>query len=127
MKRYKMFARMFLFAAVILTSAACSQVNFTPTDPNAMNGSQSTGPSGPGGPGGTTCSGSLGTTHVLTKMLFIVDQSGSNQSAAGCTVSATCTDPGKRMRGGSIQSFFNDYGSKTNFQWSFDVFSGTTS
>lgn len=130
MEIYKMISRTLLYAGMTVIAAACSQVSFSPNP--TTNGAQAVSGTPPGGtpPGGTppgsSCSGNLGTTVELTKMLFVIDMSGSNQSAAGCAISATCTDPGKKMRGGSIQTFFNQYGPKTNFQWGFDVFQGTT-
>ena len=77
-----------------------------------------------GGPG--TCTGNIGSTTELTKMLFIIDMSGSNELAPGCTIGTNCTDPDKKMRDGSMQKFLNDYGVKSNFDWSFEVFNGTT-
>ena len=73
------------------------------------------------------CSTTLGTTTVPTKMLFITDMSGSNQSAPGCTLGSNCTDEGKKMRAGSIQQFFTDYKARSNFSWGFDIFQGSTS
>lgn len=68
------------------------------------------------------CTTTLSTTNIMTKMLFIVDMSGSNQSSTNCTLSSSCTDPGKKVRAGSLQAFFNDYGQRSNFQWSFSTF-----
>lgn len=63
-----------------------------------------------------TCTTILSSSTVPTKMLFIDDLSGSN----------TTTDPGKAMRAGSIQQFYTDYSSHTNFSWGFETFQGTT-
>jgi hypothetical protein len=111
---------------------ACTQAtSFGNNGQSALDGSQNIGTGGTGGGGGSTsgpsCSTNLGTTKELTKMLFIIDMSGSNQSGPGCTVGPNCTDPNKTMRAGSIQKFFNDYGARSNFQWGFEVFNGTTS
>lgn len=73
------------------------------------------------------CTTTISSTTIPTKMLFIVDMSGSNQSANNCTVGPNCTDPGKKMRAGSIQAFYDMFGMKSNFSWSFDIFKGTTS
>jgi hypothetical protein len=130
-------SKIWILSTSLLWVTACSQVSFTPTK-NGANDSQSVGGGGGGsggggsgggggGGGGSTCSTNLGTTTELTKMLFIVDMSGSNQSAPGCTLGPDCTDPGKKMRAGSIQKFFNDYGMKSNFAWGFEIFHGTGS
>lgn len=58
-------------------------------------------------------------------MLFIVDTSGSNQGSSGCKLGSSCTDPGKQMRSGSIDKFFDDYGSRSNFQWNVEYFQDT--
>ena len=107
---------LFLLACGLM---GCSQVGFNPTSLSGATAASSTS--------GSTCNNNLGTTKIPTKMIFVVDMSGSNQSAPGCSVSSTCTDPGKAIRGGSIQKFLNDYGSHTNFGWAFDVFFGTSS
>lgn len=73
------------------------------------------------------CSTSLSTTTVPTKMLFVIDMSGSNESAPGCALGPSCTDEAKKMRAGSIQTFLNEYGSRGNFAWAFNIFKGTTS
>lgn len=74
-----------------------------------------------------TCTTTLETTTIPTKMLFIVDTSGSNQSSSNCTRTETsCTDRNKVMRAGSIQTFFNRYGSITHFNWGFLTFQGTS-
>lgn len=59
-----------------------------------------------------SCTTTLNETSVPTKMLFIVDVSGS-----GAT-----TDSGRAMRDSSIQKFLSDYSSYTNFSWSFLTF-----
>jgi len=73
------------------------------------------------------CVTTLSSTTILTKMLFVIDTSGSNQSSVNCAIGANCTDPGKKMRAGSIQAFFDDYGPKSNFAWAFNTFQDTTS
>lgn len=72
------------------------------------------------------CTTTLSQTTIPTKMMFVVDISGSNQSYPGCPISASCTDPGKTVRAGSIQQFFNDYGAYMNFFWGFITFHNTS-
>lgn len=73
----------------------------------------------------------------MTKILFLVDTSGSNvlrtrlfgtqQCFSTDSDWASCampTDPSKSFRGGVIQNFLNSYGSKANFQWGFINFAG---
>jgi hypothetical protein len=108
--------------------------NYSITSPGASAGqtSQSTGgspnanPSRPGDPndvaggGGTACvPGVLTTTTQMIKFLFVLDTSGSNAGSNG-------TDPDKTVRGGSLQQFFTDYNSKSNFYWALDYFQGST-
>ena len=107
-----------------LSATACSNVNFVPTDSSLKEGAQATTPKTP--PGSTTCTGNLGSTTRLTKMIFVLDMSGSNSSSPGCALGPNCTDDGKKMRAGSIQKFFDDYGSHSNFTWALEVFQGTT-
>ncbi len=73
------------------------------------------------------CTSQLATTEVLTKMLFVIDMSGSNELKPGCAIGENCTDPGKKMRAGSLQAFFNDYGPRANFKWAFNIFQGSSS
>lgn len=66
----------------------------------------------------------------LTKILFVVDTSGSN---ATFTInngtngfggySVPPTDPQKTFRGGALNDFFTRYNHKSNFQWGFVTFS----
>lgn len=124
------FTRVGAHALMLLAITACSKVNFTPNDPTAgttQQGSSTGGGPGGGGTGpgtGSQCDTNIGTTKELTKMLFIVDMSGSNQGSAGCTLGANCTDANKTMRAGSISRFFTHYGNRPNFQWSFEAFAG---
>lgn len=53
-----------------------------------------------------------------TKVLFVVDNSGSNFQEGNQPGS----DPNKSVRGGSIQAFFNDFKAKQNFSWGFITF-----
>jgi len=73
-----------------------------------------------------TCTTTLETTSIPTKILFVVDTSGSNHTGTNCQLSETCTDRDKKMRAGSIQTFFNRYGSLIHFNWGFLTFQGQT-
>lgn len=66
------------------------------------------------------CSDQLKDLTLPIKLLFVVDTSGSNAGVDG-------TDNNKVVRGQSIQEFFDLYKGKINFNWAFNVFSGTTS
>lgn len=97
-----------IFATLILgLFENCSKTNFSGSDDTSSTQS---------------CSSELRTLTVPIKLLFVVDTSGSN--ADGPYYSGS--DPGKSIRGGSIQKFFNDYGSHSNFSWGFITFSGST-
>jgi len=68
-----------------------------------------------------SCHAQLLQATVPIKVLFVVDMSGSNFGEyfrAG-------TDPDRRVRGGSIQKFFDDYKAKSNFNWGFIGFRGS--
>ena len=79
--------------------------------------------------------GQTQTVAKATKILFLVDTSGSNNSPTDSTGTYVCdpttavclmpTDPNKVFRGGAITNFFNEYSSHTNIQWGFSTFSGT--
>lgn len=66
-----------------------------------------------------SCYTFLHQTTLGVRLLFIVDQSGSNAGGAG-------TDPYKSVRGGSIQAFFDDYKAKPSFNWGFVSFAGVS-
>ena len=118
------------FAAIagfaILT--ACNQVRFE-AEKNAP-----TVPSAPALPG-VTPPGACGTVDGIrrsTKLLFLVDSSGSNVEATqwpgipGCENSLCIppTDPAKRFRVGALSDFLNRFRHKTNFNWSLVTFAG---
>lgn len=65
-----------------------------------------------------SCTAQLGTTDFPIKVLFVVDTSGSNAGGGG-------SDPGKAVRGGSINEFVETYKARANFSWGFIHFSGT--
>ncbi|MGZ3723853.1 MAG: hypothetical protein ACXVA9_13010 [Bdellovibrionales bacterium] len=60
---------------------------------------------------------------VPVKVVFIVDESGSNAGDGGTYIG---TDPGKVHRLASIQQFYANFGMKPNFSWGFLTFQGTT-
>lgn len=118
-----------LFAAVLMTLATgifgCSPVSFSAgaTDGTGVTGGDTTTT------GTETCN--VETLYRKTKILFVVDTSGSNVDATyniigGQTVQTPATDPTKSFRGGAISDFLSDYSSKSNFQWSFLTFSGSS-
>ncbi len=104
----------------------CSDKSFStsavPSSQNNGNGGNNNGNGGDDAHGNIpqNCQDQLQQITVPVKMLFVVDVSGSNASNPG-------TDPNKVVRGGSIQEFFNLYGTKPNFWWGFTYFAGTTS
>ncbi len=63
----------------------------------------------------------------MAKILFVVDTSGSNASSGATiiingVVQGSGTDPNNIYRLGSINTFFNQYSSKTNFYWGLITF-----
>jgi len=103
---------------ILVTSCAPNKVGFSGGIPDS-----------PSSPSSSLlgCTTNLGNTKIKTKMLFIVDMSESNQITPGCSLGAGCSDPNKRMRSGSIEKFFRDYGNYTNFSWGFVGFQGESS
>lgn len=107
---------MLIFFAGILGACANSQYDFAAFTPSTTsNNPQSTTP--------PSCSTTLQGMTVPVKVMLVVDQSGSNVSASG---SIPASDPNKTVRAGSIQQFFNNYKTKTNFSWSFIGFNDGT-
>lgn len=103
-------------AIFALSLAACSpsQYTFAPAE-SGSSGGQKNGTSD----NLPSCASELQNLTVPVRMLFIVDQSGSNLQG---DFGSPPTDPDKAMRGGSIQKFLNEYGAKANFSWSFLTF-----
>ena len=108
---------------VVSVLVGCSAANFavTPTGNTAK---------------GLSCTGqTVAAITRLTKIIFVVDTSGSNvvptmqQGTVQCDPTQNActppTDPTKSFRGGAIQNFFTKYQAKTNFQWGFLTFAGT--
>ncbi len=130
---------------VVLQFQACSPVTFSKNDDSQV------GEGGDGGPGagpttptsedpGNTGSGGDGTPPppaecipnvesitIPTKIMFVVDTSGSNAYTStfmvgGNMTTVAPTDPHKTFRTTAINNFLNKYGHKDNFQWSFVTF-----
>ena len=133
---------------ILAVTSACSNANFSgsnggggssPTSPpapgtNTTQGSSPTDPStppvtsNPSAPGSTSPGANNppgqclpgGVVEPLTKIMFLVDTSGSNYGVFGIGG----TDPKKKFRLGSIENFFQRYSANTNLQWGFMTFSG---
>lgn len=84
-----------------------------------------------------TCTdNNVGSITRMTKIIFLVDTSGSNAIRTRGAGTAEClpgdadyyttcslpTDPTKSFRGGVIQDFLNTYSVKSNFHWGFITF-----
>jgi hypothetical protein len=113
------------FTVSIFLMCACSAVKFSAiqSDPSAAATAKT--PATP-----STCS--VESIQRMTKILFIVDQSGSNAdltfnyNSAGVLISTPPTDPTKSFRAGAISTFLSSYRHKSNFQWGFITFSGSS-
>ena len=115
-----------LAAATLLSG--CAAKNFeASSSPSAADTVTNTG-------GGDTCT----TTNVdaiykPTKIIFVVDTSGSNANITrdwgayiNCGYGGSClapTDPTKAFRHNAIQNFLTRFKTKTNFSWGFETFS----
>lgn len=117
--------RLVLIAFLVMTTAACSQQNFSADDGGQGD---KTGGLDNDGDLGLTCTDILRTVNVPVKVVFSVDISGSNvdhYDSGGNALPGN--DIGKSRRGGAIQKFFNAYGSRSNFAWSFLTFNDESS
>lgn len=115
--------RSFMLILPLLT--ACSGVKFAEEDPLASQKANS-------------CTNrDIASITRMTKILFLVDTSGSNVIYTRNEGTVQCfntdidflscafpTDPNKTFRAGAIQTFLNDYANKENFQWGFINFAG---
>ena len=147
MALHNLVSRRFLSIMLMLPLlAACSKVGFSQESAPAVttNGDPNPGPGDnypPGNGTNTDIKGSPVCQNIPavtrdTRIIFIVDQSGSNGVATKnngtvpCTSSDTnctpATDPNKTFRGTAIQKFFDKYQSKGNFSWSFLTFQGNS-
>lgn len=119
--------RIALLPALTVMVAACSDVKFSSV---TANGTGTVTPLGTPVPGATPTCG-VETIYRKTKIMFLVDTSGSNSQAVynninGQNVLTPASDPAKRFRGGAINDFFTAYQHKTNFRWSFSTFQGSS-
>ena len=112
-----------ILSLTVLTfvTVACSQVNFSSVK-DSGNGVVT--PSSTPAP---VCN--VENIYRKTKILFLVDTSGSNAAATyniinGQTVQTPATDPSKSFRGGAINTFFQTYQHKSNFSWGLHDFLG---
>lgn len=101
-------------ALVAGLSPACSQKSFTANDGDGAKLID--------GNGNLVCRDQLVQQTVPVKVILAVDASGSNVDQGRYYGS----DPNKSARGGSIQTFFNTYSSKSNFSWNFIAFMGAS-
>lgn len=114
-------ARFFVMMTFATLLTACSPVGFqavTDTGTGVTSGTPATVP--------PTCT--VETILRKSKILFLVDTSGSNAYATynpvgNQSVYTQATDPTKSFRAGAIQNFVTTYQHKTNFHWSFATFS----
>ncbi len=108
--------------------AACSPVNFSTVEnkgPSVVeNGTPTPTPTNP------TCT--IETVYRKTKIMFVVDASGSNSEGVyniinNQNVYFPPSDPAPKVfRYGAINDFFSNYLHKTNFTWSFITFQGSS-
>lgn len=110
-----------IFLASMLSFQNCSKVGFTSTIDSSVVKDSTTGGGGDNGDD-TNCRVDTVNTAKITKILFLIDTSGSNASNNG----AEGTDMEKKWRLATINSFINAYGAKSNFQFGFAIFQGTT-
>ncbi|RYZ75278.1 MAG: VWA domain-containing protein [Proteobacteria bacterium] len=113
------------FSALMVGLAACSPVKF---DANKADGQAVTPTGEPPTPTPVPCN--VETIYRKTKILFVVDSSGSNASytiniIGGREVETPPTDPQKSFRKGAISDFLSDFSHKSNFNWGFMTFQGT--
>lgn len=113
-----------MFALITGLSTGCADNSFSFKSTGGSAGTNPNG-TGPGSDDATgsipqDCSDQLQQLTIPIKLLFVVDTSGSNVN------NNPGTDPNKVVRGQSIQEFFNTYKAKTNFNWGFLHFSGST-
>lgn len=110
-----------LVAVAVLSFQNCAKANFSGGNDPSVLGSPNTDQgivrdnlnqpnTNPG-----SCYTVLHQQTVPVKMLFVVDTSGSNRGFNG-------TDDRRVVRGESLQTFFNDLGTRANFNWGFITF-----
>lgn len=116
--------RVSIVPALMMVVAACSPVNFSTVDADSGTGVTQATPTPT--PGTGTCT--IETVYRKTKIMFVVDASGSNSTGVYNNINGINTwfppsDPApKTFRYGAINDFFSTYQHKTNFSWSFVTF-----
>lgn len=137
--------RVVLSVGLMATSglSACSPVNFRAVEnkpiPQTIIPSRPTPPPllppPPPPPPGDCTSENVEKIYRHTKLIFVVDTSGSNDAPTNyvgdlCGTQSSCTiratDPNKSFRGGVISDFLQRYRHKTNFNWGFITFADKT-
>lgn len=105
-------------ACVLIVGCSAADVQF---------GSKNKASIGTNNNSNSLCIPTINLANRLTKIMFLIDTSGSNAGLGCDTGDTNCkpTDLGKKFRQGSIQNFFNKFGSKQNIQWGFATFAGT--
>ncbi len=109
----KTIIRLCLFGTLLLSYQNCSQVDFAPQSETAF--ASKNGTFDEQGNLIPPCRVSTSEVVKTTKVLFVVDASGSN----------TSTDPKKNFRHGAIKNFIDEYQVKPNFKWQFMTFQKT--
>lgn len=110
--------------------AACSPVNFSTVNQNDGTGVVTGTSPAPTSSPGTTCT--VQNVYRETKIMFLVDMSGSNSQGTYNIINGQnqyfpASDPyPKAFRYGAINQFFTNYQNKTNFNWGFVGFAGTS-
>lgn len=116
-------------AGGVLLFQDCSNVGFQSTSKaSGTDGTSGTPavppvvPPGGNDPTNACNNATLAITTLPIKILIVVDTSGSNAGDA----THPGTDSGKVHRAASIQQFFTDFGGKSNFNWGFISFAGSS-
>jgi hypothetical protein len=90
--------------SILLPFQNCSKATFSAA-PNSIHAASS-------------CYHELQRTTEPVKAILVLDMSGSNWEGIG-------SDPDKSVRAGSMQEFYNEYKTKTNFSWGLIAFKST--
>ncbi len=125
---------MVLGLTLITALTGCAEKNFEAVP--STDGPKVVGTPRPTPPPGCTTD-NVDKIYRPTKILFVVDTSGSNVnvtanygSTPNCGNGGLCTpptDPNKDFRGGAISDFLARFRHKTNFSWGFNTFSANRS
>ncbi|MBS1959452.1 MAG: VWA domain-containing protein [Bdellovibrionales bacterium] len=118
--KYAMRALLTVVVPLALFSS-CKQEYSLVQGTTAQNGGNP--PVGPGNPTpNPTCTETIDTTTANLRIMFMVDNSGSTFPSGN----DPGTDPNFHYRAQTIKDFLTQYGTKTNFTYSFGYFSGTS-